>query len=69
MPEYQKVKSSIIDRIAWEDGNLYVRFLNGSLYVFYSVPENVFVELQNVSSKGNFFYQNIRNSYEYNKLY
>ena len=69
MPEYQKVKSSTIDRIAWENGNLYVRFLNSSLYVFYNVPESIFVEFQNADSKGNFFHQNIRNSYEYNKLY
>lgn len=69
MPEYQKVKSSIIDRISWEDGNLYVRFLSGSLYVYFNVPEDVYSIFQQSQSKGQFLHTEIKDKYDFNKLY
>ena len=40
---------------------LTVYFLNGSVYKYYRVPENIYKELIAAKSKGSYFYWNIRN--------
>ena len=65
-----KVKSSQIDAIGYDKENqlLYVRFLAGSLYVYYKVEENVYEEFMSSWSKGRYFGGCIVNKYQYTRL-
>ena len=51
----------------YEFEELYIRFKT-SLYVYYDVPEKVFLKLLKAPSVGSFFYYNIRNVYNYELL-
>lgn len=62
------VSSSDIHSVGYENGTLYIRFNSGGLYAYYNVPQNVYTNLMNASSKGRFFHQNIKNVYAYAKL-
>ena len=68
--------SSNIDRTTWvpskneatQNGNMYIIFNNGWLYVFYDVPPFLYDNFKNSASKGQFFHANIRGKYDYNRL-
>jgi len=46
-----------------------VEFLNGTLYDYYNVPKEVFLDLLNATSKGQFFNQNIKKGgYPFSKV-
>lgn len=62
------VVSSNISSVGYERGTLYVSFHSGSTYSYSGVPQYVYKELLNASSKGKYFAANIKNSYPYNKL-
>jgi hypothetical protein len=47
---------------------LTVQFKNNSKYNYFNVPENVFNEMKNASSKGKFFNQNIKGVYSESKV-
>ena len=47
---------------------LEVEFLNGSIYQYYNVPENMHSQLVRAVSKGRFFNQYIRVSYPYSRV-
>lgn len=63
------VQSSNIEDIEYdvELQELTVKFLSGSTYVYFGVPEAVWEDLMNASSKGSYFYHNIRNTYSFKK--
>jgi hypothetical protein len=63
-----QVESSNIDSIGWEDDILEVTFLSGSTYEYYDVPEEVFEEMLDASSKGQYLARNIKGVYSYNKI-
>ena len=62
--------SSNIDWIAYEieDSELYVGFIDGSVYAYFDVPEFVAEDFVNSSSKGSFLHRNIRDVYHYQRL-
>jgi hypothetical protein len=62
-----RVKSSNIHSIGYdrEAKVLQVEFLNGSVYQYCNVPEFVYQELMQASSKGKFFNSKIAFSYKY----
>lgn len=62
------VSSSNIASIGYENGNLYIRFLNGSTYEYFDVPQSVYAELMSAGSHGKYFHAFIRNRYGYAKL-
>lgn len=64
------VSSSYIGEVGYDEENqiLYVRFLNGSLYIYKEVPDYEFDDLLNASSKGQFLHYNIKYEYEYERL-
>lgn len=66
--EWINVESSIISGVRWVDGNLYIRFNAGSMYVYYDVHEETYEQLVNAPSKGEFFVSNIKGKYEYSRL-
>lgn len=62
-----RVKSSNIHSIGYDRGTniLQVEFLNGSVYQYWNVPEFVYQELMQASSKGKYFNSKIAFSYKY----
>lgn len=52
-----------------ESSTLEIEFRNGGIYQYFGVPQHIYEELINASSKGQYFYHNIRNAaYPYNKV-
>jgi hypothetical protein len=69
--EYVKVTSSTIDSVAYSSGarTLGVKFVNGTEYHYFEVPESVFDGLLSASSVGSYFHSNVRKAgYNYTKV-
>ena len=64
------VESSTVADLGYEEATLTleVGFLNGTIYQYFDVPETVYQEFMQASSKGTFLNANIKNSYRYVKL-
>ncbi len=62
------VSSSNLDSVGYENSTLYVRFKNGSLYSYSGVPEYVYNELMDASSKGHYLATYVKGHYPYSKL-
>ena len=69
-PEMNPVSSSNIESIGYDEENqqVYVRFLNNSLYVYKGVPEHEFQNLMQASSKGSYLNRNFKNVYPYERI-
>ena len=44
--------------------NLEIEFISGAVYRYFNVPENIYLELMNANSHGQYFHQNIRYVYQ-----
>jgi hypothetical protein len=66
----QPVTSSNLDSVGYDylSGTLYVSFKSGSMYSYDNVEKDVYNNLLEASSKGSYFYWNIRMSYNYTKI-
>jgi len=64
----QRVSSTDLSSVGYENGVLEIRFHNGGTYQYYGVPESVYHSLMNASSKGTYFGRYIRNKYRYRKI-
>lgn len=64
------VSSSNIEAIGYDTSSktLRVWFLNGTIYEYYNVDEEVFYAFLNASSHGSFLYQNIKGHFSYEKM-
>jgi len=64
------VSSSNIESIGYDDQNeqVYVRFLNGSLYVYKGVPLHEFENLRDAPSLGSYLHRNYKNVYPYERI-
>jgi hypothetical protein len=65
------VSSTNLSSVGYEEESLTLRveFLNGTSYEYYNVPKEVFEELLNSSSKGQYLNSNIKKGgYPYSKL-
>jgi len=67
MPEMHPVSSSNIAAVGYEDGTVYVQFLNGTSYVYKGVPEHEFKNLLTASSVGSYLNRNFKNVYPYER--
>lgn len=63
-----RVKSSNIYSINYDNNKLQIKFLKGGVYEYYGVPENLFNEFMNASSKGKFARKYIYNNYRFKKI-
>ncbi len=65
-----EVSSSNVESIGYDENLqlLYIRFLNGSLYIYKGVPIMEFHGLLNASSVGSYLHRNIKNLYPYERL-
>lgn len=68
IPEMVSVVSSHIVSIGHDGENLYVRFKDGALYVYYSVPQSVYLNMMTVESKGSFLHRMVEKVYRYKRL-
>ena len=66
----QGVASTNLQSVGYDEGTqtLEVQFVNGRVYQYYGVPENMHTQLMQASSKGQFFNAYIRNSYPYSRV-
>ena len=62
------VSSSNLDSVGYENSTLYVRFKNASLYSYSGVPEYIYKELMNASSKGHYLATYVKGHYPYSKI-
>lgn len=58
--------SSAISKFTWDSNTrtLYIQFKQGKVYSYKEVPEGVFIEFYKAPSKGRFFTQLIKGTYE-----
>ena len=70
IPEMTQVSSSNISEIGYDDATqeVYVRFLNGSLYVYKGVPQFEFDGLLNAPSIGSYLHRNFKNVFPYERV-
>jgi hypothetical protein len=70
IPEMIPVSSSNIESIGYDehDEQVYVRFLNGSLYVYKGVPLHDFENLREAPSLGSHLHRNYKNVYPYERI-
>ena len=69
MPEMHYVDSSNVEAIGYcaETQELYVQFIRSGLYVYFGVPEWVYLEFMSAESKGVYLNQSIKNLYQYER--
>lgn len=70
LPEMLPVSSSNIDSIGYNEDHqeVYVRFLNNSLYVYKGVPKQEFESLKEAPSLGSYLHRNFKNVYPYERI-
>lgn len=70
VPEMIPVSSSNIESIGYDVQNeqVYVRFLDGSLYVYKGVPLHEFENLRDAPSLGSYLHRNYKNVYPYERI-
>ena len=70
LPEMLPVSSSNIESIGYSEDNqeVYVRFLNGSFYVYKGVPLHEYENLRDAPSLGSYLHRNFKNVYPYERI-
>jgi len=70
IPEMTPVSSSNIESIGYNEQEeiVYVRFLNGSLYVYKGVPIHEYENLLQAPSHGSYLHRNYKNVYPYERI-
>lgn len=69
--DYTPVSSSTVSAVGYDQSSstLGVRFLNGSEYHYYGVPESVFDGLRSAASIGRYLDQNVKKAgYSYSRV-
>lgn len=62
------VSSSNLQSVGYESGTLYIRFSKGGLYEYFNVPPHIYEGLMQAYSHGEYFAQNIKNTYRYARI-
>ena len=70
MEHYTEFSSSNVARISYDNtsSTLEVEFLNGSIYQYYVVPQNVWEDFKSAGSKGQFIHQHLKGLYRYARV-
>jgi len=68
--ERYNVASSNIRSVGYDPQTqtLEVEFMNGTIYQYYGVPENIYDQMMGEQSKGRFLNTYIRNQYPYSRV-
>lgn len=66
----QPVQSSNISSIGYDAASqtLEIEFLNGGVYQYFDVPQNVYQGIMGASSHGEYLAQHIKGHYRYSKV-
>lgn len=66
----ERVKSSNIVSIGYDLDSqiLEIEFKKNSVYQYYDVPENEYIELMNADSHGKYLNSNIKDNYQYEQI-
>ncbi len=66
----KKVDSSNLASVGYDEEKqtLEIEFNHGGVYQYFDVPKEEYEALMNADSLGSYFYHNIRDVYEYEKL-
>ena len=66
----QSVESTNLASAGYDETTqtLEVQFVNGRVYQYYGVPEDIHKQLMRAASKGQFFNAHIRNSYSFSRV-
>jgi hypothetical protein len=66
----EPVESSALSGMVYDaqEERLYVEFPNGKRFVYYDVPQAIFVTLKVAESKGRFFGQHIKGKFRYKEV-
>ena len=62
------VYSSNLSDIGWENNELDIEFLSGSLYRYYNVPKRIYTNMLSATSKGKYFWRHVRGKFEYERI-
>ena len=70
LPAMIPVSSSNIESIGYDESNqqVYIRFINGSLYVYTGIPIHEFENLRDSPSIGSYLNRNFKNIYPYERF-
>lgn len=68
IPSMTPVESSNLESVGHDGTNLFVRFKNGSVYVYFHVPKALYQELLAAESKGNFLNNYIKGIFQYERI-
>lgn len=70
IPEMIQVSSSNIESIGYDEANqeVFVRFLNHTLYKYKGVPQHEFDNFRNAPSQGSYLHRNFKNVYPYERV-
>lgn len=68
LPNMTPVDSTNLESVGYDGTNLFVRFKNGSIYVYIHVPESLYRELLNAKSKGKFLGKYIKGDFQYDRI-
>lgn len=62
--------SSVVSAMKYDEttSTLRVVYVSGKVYDYLQVPENVYLEMKNASSKGAYLNYNIKRKYAYRKV-
>ncbi|AZI66922.1 KTSC domain-containing protein [Kaistella daneshvariae] len=70
LPEMTPVSSSNIESIGYDKQNqeLYIKFLNQTIYVYKGVPQHEYQNLLEAPSQGSYLNRNFKNVYPYERI-
>lgn len=70
VPEMKSVSSSNVAELGYDqlEQIVYVRFLNGTLYIYKGVSQTEYDALLNAPSIGSYLHKNYKNVYPYERL-
>ena len=66
--EMKPVESSNIAEVGYDEGTLYVRFTNNTLYTYFEVSEDLFHNLVTADSVGKYFNQHVKNEFSFERV-
>jgi hypothetical protein len=68
--EWQPLESKMFLSTAYDAENhiLYLRFQSGDVYRYFEFPEDQYQDFLNAESHGNYFLNNIRDRFKYERL-
>ncbi len=69
-PVMQQVSSSNVAEIGYDEANqiVYIRFLNGTMYIYKGVAQNEYDGLLNAPSIGSYLHRNLKGLYPYERI-